>query len=247
MRLRRSNPVGRGYHRVRSGSGFTYRDAAGATVRDAELRDRFEAIGIPPAWSDVWIAPYDNGHIQAVGIDAAGRKQYLYHPGWREKKDRLKYDRAMRLAESLPAARRIVTMQLRQDGFTRDRALAAAFRMLDTGSLRIGSRRYTEANGSHGLTTLLCAHATVHGDVVELRFPAKSRQSWESDIHDADLARVVASLKRRGPTAVLLAYRDGELWHPVDPAEVNEYVRERTGEGFTAKDFRTLHGRSPRR
>jgi DNA topoisomerase I len=242
MRLRRSNPIGRGYHRLASGSGFTYRDPSGATVHDAELRDRFEAIGIPPAWRDVWIAPYENGHIQAVGIDAAGRKQYVYHPGWREKKDRLKYDRAMRLAESLPAARRVVTMQLRTDGFTRERALAAAFRMLDTGSLRVGSRRYAEANGSHGLTTLLCAHATVHGDSVELRFPAKSHQAWESDIRDPDLAKVISALKRRGPTAVLLAYRVGDAWHPIDAAEVNDYVRERTGEGFTAKDFRTLHG-----
>ncbi|WP_150307853.1 DNA topoisomerase IB [Planctomonas psychrotolerans] len=242
VRLRRSDSSGAGYKRVRSGTGFSYRDPKGGAVADAELRARIEKLAIPPAWTDVWIAPYANGHIQAMGVDAAGRRQYIYHPTWREQKDRVKFDRALMLAEALPAARRRVTMDLRGPEPTESRALAAAFRMLDTGSLRVGSERYAESNGSHGLTTLLCSHATVSGTTVHLNFPAKSGQEWESDITDPDLASVVRSLKRRGAQARLLAYKTGKTWRPVDASAVNEYVRERTGGAFTAKDFRTLHG-----
>jgi DNA topoisomerase-1 len=219
VRLRRSDANGKGYTRKRSGKGWTYLDSDGNRVTNRDLRARMEGLGIPPAWTDVWIAPYENGHVQATGVDSAGRRQYIYHPTWREQKDRIKFDRALQLAESLPSARRQVTMHLRQDGFTRERALAAGFRMLDTGSLRVGSERYTESNGSHGLTTLLCSHVTVHGDAVHLEFPAKSGQEWSSDIRDPDLVKVVRGLKRRGPNARLLAYKE-----------------------FTAKDFRTLHG-----
>jgi len=193
---------------VRAGRGFSYKDADGIPIIDRNLRARIEHLAIPPAWTDVWIAPYVNGHIQATGVDAAGRRQYIYHPTWREQKDRIKFDRALRLAESLPAARRRVTIDLRGGEPSKSRALAAAFRMLDTGSLRVGSERYAESNGSHGLSTLLCAHVTVSGSTVALRFPAKSGQEWESDITDADLATVVRSLKRRGPRARLLAFRD---------------------------------------
>jgi DNA topoisomerase-1 len=241
-RLRRSDSSGRGIRRFRSGKGFTYRDWDGNTVHDPELRARISQLAIPPAWTDVWISPYANGHIQATGIDGAGRRQYIYHPTWREQKDRIKYDRALALAESLPTARRFVTMDLRSDGFTQERALAAGFRMLDTGSLRVGSERYAQEHGSHGLTTLLCAHAATSGDTVHLEFPAKSGQEWNSDIVDADLAAFVRLLKRRGPTARLLAWKKNGDWHPVAAEEINEYVRERTGGAFTAKDFRTLHG-----
>ncbi|MFB2582620.1 DNA topoisomerase IB [Herbiconiux sp. P15] len=241
-RLRRSDSSGLGIRRLKSGTGFTYRDDAGETVTDKELRARIEHLAIPPAWTDVWIAPYPNGHVQATGIDGAGRRQYIYHPTWREQKDRIKYDRAMALAESLPTARRQVTIDLRSEGFTRERVLAGGFRMLDTGSLRVGSERYAQKHGSHGLTTLLCAHASTNGDIVHLRFPAKSGQEWDSDIKDADLAALVRSLKRRGPNARLLAWKDGRRWNPVDAVDINAYVRERTGGDFTAKDFRTLHG-----
>ncbi|MBT1001219.1 DNA topoisomerase IB [Paenarthrobacter sp. DKR-5] len=242
MRLRRSNASGRGYRRVPSGSGFSYNDLDGSTLPPGPVRERLEHIGIPPAWTDVWIAPYENGHIQATGIDAVGRRQYIYHPTWREQKDRVKFDRALQLAESLPAARRRVTMDLRSDGFSRDRVLAAAFRMLDSGSLRVGSERYTNENGSHGLATLLCAHVKVHKDVLKLSFPAKSGKTWDSVIRDADLVPLVRSLKRRGGNARLLAYKEGRSWHPVTSADINEYVKERTGGDFTAKDFRTLRG-----
>ncbi|MEV8039465.1 DNA topoisomerase IB [Arthrobacter sp. NPDC080082] len=242
MRLRRSNASGRGYRRVPSGSGFSYKDLDGSTIPPGELRDRLEGLGIPPAWTDVWIAPYENGHIQATGVDAVGRRQYIYHPTWRERKDRVKFDRSLQLAETLPSARRGVTLDLRSEGLTRERVLAAAFRMLDSGSLRVGSERYTNENGSHGLATLLCAHVTVRKNELRLTFPAKSGKTWESRIDDADLAAVVRSLKRRGGNARLLAYKNGRSWHPVTSAEINDYVKERTGGDFTAKDFRTLRG-----
>jgi DNA topoisomerase-1 len=171
-----------------------------------------------------------------------GRRQYIYHPEWRERKDRLKFDRALQLAESLPSARRMVTMDLRSEGLTRERVLAAAFRMLDSGSLRVGSERYTNENGSHGLATLLCAHVQVRKNRLRLSFPANCGKSWESDITDDDLAPLVRVLKRRGGNARLLAYKNGRSWHPVTSADINSYVKERTGSDFTAKDFRTLRG-----
>lgn len=227
---------------MRAGRGFSYRNLDGRAITDRDLRARIERLAIPPAWTDVWIAPYPNGHIQATGVDAAGRRQYIYHPTWREQKARDKFDRALRLAESLPAARRRVTIDLRGSEPTTRRALAAAFRMLDTGSLRVGSERYAESNGSHGLSTLLCEHATVSGSTVSLAFPAKSGQAWQSEITDADLAAVVRSLKRRGAGARLLAHREGGGWHPISAEDINAYVREQTGGEFTAKDFRTLRG-----
>ena len=242
MRLRRSNASGRGYRRVAAGKGFSYRDLDGSTLPPGPVRERLEGIGIPPAWSDVWIAPFENGHIQATGVDAVGRRQYIYHPEWRERKDRVKFDRALQLAESLPAARRRVTMDLRGEGFSRERVLAGAFRMLDSGSLRVGSERYTNENGSHGLATLLCAHVQVRKDRIHLRFPAKSGKDWESEIRDADLAALLRLLKRRGANARLLAYKEGRHWRPVTSADINAYVKERTGSDFTAKDFRTLRG-----
>jgi DNA topoisomerase-1 len=230
--------------RQRSGRGFTYRDSKGDPVDDA-TRERIVALAIPPAWTDVWIAPHPNGHVQATGVDAAGRRQYLYHDAWRTQKDGLKFDRALELAAALPAARRGVTLDLRRDDLSRERVLAGAFRMLDTGSLRVGSERYAAAHGSFGLSTLLCAHATVVGGAtVELRFPAKSGQAWESDIRDDDLAVLVTRLKRRGGRARLLAWQDEAGWHPLDAAEINDDMRLRTGGEFSAKDFRTLHGTS---
>ena len=243
-RLRRSSTKGRGYHRVRSGTGFSYKDPHGTTVTDPEVRKRLEDLVIPPAWDDVWISPYENGHILATGIDGAGRRQYMYHPSWRDRMDKIKYDRALALAESLPTARRMVTQDLRRPEPDRRRALAAAFRMLDQGSLRVGSERYATEHGSHGLSTLLCTHAHISGDDIELEFPGKSHQAWSSTIHDADLARVLVGMKRRGPTARLLSFRErrGDDWEPVTAEDINAYVKERAGEDFTAKDFRTLHG-----
>jgi DNA topoisomerase-1 len=230
-------------HRVRRGRGFGFVDESGHPV-DAATRERAVGLVIPPAWRDVWVCPWPNGHIQATGIDDAGRRQYLYHPVWRRQKDRLKFDRMLELAAVLPAARRGVTRDLRRDDLARERVLAAAFRMLDTGMLRVGSERYADAHGSYGLSTLLGAHARVVDDErVLLSFPGKSGQPWESEIDDPDLAAVVARLKQRGGRARLLAWRDESGgWHPLSAEEINDDLRDRTGGEFTAKDFRTLHG-----
>ncbi|WP_341952923.1 DNA topoisomerase IB [Salinibacterium sp. TMP30] len=241
-RLRRSDPSGLGYHRVRSGRGFSFRDPQGTTVVDRQRRERFMSLGIPPAWSDVWIAPYENGHIQATGLDAAGRRQYIYHPVWRERHDREKFDRALALAEALPSARAHVTRTLRSSDDAHERSLAAAFRMLDTGALRIGSERYADENGSRGLSTLLCNHVGVRGECVTLRFPAKSGQLWESEIRDADLATFVRGRLRAGKQTPLLSWREGSHRRSLSASDINDYVRERTGGEFTAKDFRTLRG-----
>jgi DNA topoisomerase-1 len=242
VRLRRSDTSGPGFQRVRSGRGFTYRGPDGAAI-DSETRDRILSLVIPPAWIDVWISPYPNGHIQATGVDAAGRRQYLYHADWRLRGDRLKFDRVLELAATLPAARRTVTIDLRRDGAPRERVLAGAFRMLDTAGLRVGSERYALEHGSYGLTSLLGAHARVSGgDTVKLHFPAKSGQEWSSEHRDPELAELIALLKRRGPRARLLAWKDGAAWHPLTPADLNADVRARTGGDFTSKDFRTLHG-----
>ncbi|MGV8897575.1 MAG: DNA topoisomerase IB [Rhodoglobus sp.] len=240
-RLRRSDSSGKGLRRRRAGKGFSYRDESGHPV-SAEERARIELLAIPPAWEDVWISLYPNGHIQATGVDAAGRTQYIYHPFWRQQKDRLKFDRALSLAESLPNARRRVTTDLRGAEASKTRALAAAFRMLDTGSLRVGSERYVEQNGSHGLSTLLCCHASVRGDTVCLEFPAKSGQLWDSEIVDTDLAEALRALARRGADDRLLAWKEGRSWVPLTAEDINAYVAERTGGEFTAKDFRTLRG-----
>ena len=239
-RLRRSEPGGPGIQRVRSGRGFTFRGVDGKAV-DAATRARIDALVIPPAWTEVWICPFPNGHIQATGRDAAGRTQYLYHEAWRRQKDRVKFDRMLELAASLPSARKRVTRDLRGDD-PKLRTLAAAFRMLDAGSLRVGSDRYAELHGSHGLSTLLCSHVVVSGDTVRLEFPGKSGQEWMSELDDADLAAALRPLKRRGPTARLLAFKDDAGWHPVTAEDINDYVRARTGGEFTAKDFRTLTG-----
>lgn len=241
-RLRRSDTSAPGFTRKRSGRGFSYRDERGERITDSEVRTRIASLAIPPAWNDVWVSPHAHGHIQATGVDAAGRRQYLYHPAWREQKDRIKFDRALELAATLPAARRRVTFDLRRPRPDRTRALAAAFRMIDTAHLRIGSEQYAETHGSIGLCTLLCSHAHVSNDTIALEFPGKSGQAWAVTVRDGDLASVVRGLKRRGPNARLLAYREGEHWHPLAPAQVNDYVRDATGEDFTAKDFRTLHG-----
>jgi DNA topoisomerase-1 len=242
IRLRRSNTSGPGYTRRRSGRGFSYLDATGLVIADAELRSRFAALAIPPAWRDVWIAPHPNGHIQATGVDAAGRRQYLYHPDWRLKQDRVKFARALELAESLPRARGYVTRCLHQPGATRTRALAAAFRILDSGALRIGSDRYAEENGSHGLTTLTRSHVSVDGDTVHFAFPAKSGQTWDSSLKDADVAAFVRDAPDDSPDAPFLAWDDDGVPRTVSAAEVNEFIKEHTGGDFTAKDFRTLRG-----
>lgn len=242
MRLRRSDPAGPGITRRRAGKSFQYVTPEGERIDDPAELARMSALVIPPAWSRVWICPAVNGHIQATGTDAAGRRQYLYHPAWREQRDRAKFDRALELAAALPSARRFVTRALTREQLpTRQRALAASFRILDVASLRVGSEQYTADNGSHGLSTLLCSHVTIHGGAIRLEFPGKSGQLWESTMVDGDLASALSTMRRRR-SGRLLAWRDEAGWHPLSAAEINDYIRERTRGDFTAKDFRTLHG-----
>ncbi|WP_342768582.1 DNA topoisomerase IB [Gryllotalpicola protaetiae] len=241
MRIRRSDPSGPGFSRL-PGAEPRYVDASGRAVRDEEVLERIRLLVIPPAWLDVWISPHRNGHIQAVGTDAAGRRQYLYHEEWRRKRDAVKFERMLELAEALPGARRTVTRDLRLPGTPRERTLAAAFRMVDRAALRIGEERYRRAYGTRGLTTLLYRDVTIDGPELELRFPSKSGQGWDSSFRDPELADYLAELaERRRPGSRLLAWRDTR-WHPLHPAEVNEDIRRRTGVDASAKDFRTLRG-----
>ncbi|MDQ1608424.1 MAG: topoisomerase [Microbacteriaceae bacterium] len=241
-RLRRSNPAGPGYRRVSHSARVSYVDADGHAVRDEQVLRRIRGLVIPPAWRDVWISPDERGHIQAVGTDQAGRRQYIYHQAWRERQDQAKFDRAIELAASLPAARRAVTRDIRLEGFPERRMLAAAFRIVDLGSLRVGSEEYLHANGSRGLSTLLCRHARVRSNETTLTFPAKSGQKWTSTIVDDDLAELVGAVTAaRGERARLLSWRDTH-WHTLRSAHINRYIRERTNGDFTAKDFRTLRG-----
>ncbi|KZE89570.1 DNA topoisomerase IB [Microbacterium sp. TNHR37B] len=241
-RLARVRPgVDLGYRRLRSGTGFRYVDADGNALPTGE-RERVVALVIPPAWQDVWICANANGHIQATGVDEAGRLQYLYHPRWSAGRDKGKYARALQLAESLPRARARVTTSLRRDDLDRERVLAAAFRLLDQAAPRVGSERYLERHGSRGLTTLKRRDASVEGSVTSLRFPGKSGKRQQLEVDDDDLAVAIALMAAGRPGSPLLAFVRGRRRVALTPREVNAYVRAMTGGAFTAKDFRTLRG-----
>jgi DNA topoisomerase-1 len=230
-----------GIRRIRRGRGYEYRDADGRHVDDPDTLARIRSLAIPPAWEDVWICRHPNGHLQATGVDAAGRTQYRYHPEWARRAAEAKFDRALDLARALPVARRSVTRDLRAGGTSRPTVLAAGFRMLDVALLRVGSEEYAQQHGSVGLCTLRGSHVDIDATTVRLRFRGKSRIPWESEIEDPDLAAVLALLRRRGSRARLLAWRDDGPWRLLRPADINEDVRARTGGDFTAKDFRTIH------
>jgi DNA topoisomerase IB len=230
-----------GFGRVRSGSGFRYLDHRGEAV-PAPDAERARALVIPPAWQEVWIAREPRAHIQAVGTDEAGRRQYLYHPEWSKRRDKGKFTRALALAESLPRARGRVTQSLRRPEIDRERVLAVSFRLLDQVAPRVGSARYFTTNGSRGLTTLQRRDAEVDGAHVVLSFPAKSGKRAYLQLDDDDLAAALAELATGRPGAPLLAYRRGRRRVALRPADVNAYVRVLTGGAFTAKDFRTLRG-----
>ena len=241
-RLRTVRPgIDLGYTRTRSGSGFRYTDADGASLPAAE-RERAAALVIPPAWTEVWISAASDGHIQATGVDEAGRRQYVYHPDWSAGRDKGKYARALQLAASLPHARGRVTTSLRRDDLDRERVLATAFRLLDQAAPRVGSAKYLARHGSRGLTTLRRRDAAVVTSVTSLRFRGKSGKRQSLNIDDAELAVVVAALAAGRPAAPLLAYTRGRRRVPLTPKDVNAYVRAMTGGAFTAKDFRTLRG-----
>ena len=241
MRLRTVSPDDPGIRRVRRGRGFGYVGPTGRPVKAAD-RERIEALVIPPAWTDVWVCLEANGHIQAVGTDDAGRRQYLYHPAWRERRDREKFEHALLVGRRLPHARGVVTRDLRRPGMPPERALATAFRLLDLGFFRIGGETYTDAHGSYGLATLLRRHVRVSGGSATFRYAAKSGQRRDLTLHDAQSVAALRSLlARRGGGAELLAYRRGRRWVDVTSTDINDYVKQRLGEDVSAKDFRTWH------
>ena len=241
-RLRRVSPDQPGWTRQRRGRGFSYLDADGAPLGPDDVA-RCKALVIPPAWRDVWICPLPNGHLQAVGTDEAGRRQYLYHPTWREQRDLAKHARVLDVATRLPQARKAVDRHLALDGMPRERSLALAFRLLDLGFFRIGGESYAEEHGSYGLATIEQQHVKIAGDEVLFEYVAKSGQERQVVVRDADVLAAVTVLKRRrGGSRGLLAYRDGRRWRDVTSDDINAYVKEVVGGDVSAKDFRTWHG-----
>jgi len=240
VRLRRSKIDETGIRRVRRGKGFGYVDADGRPV-DAETKERVTRLVIPPAWRDVWICPYPNGHIQAVGTDDAGRRQYLYHEKWHEARGREKHDRVVALAKRLPAARKQISSDLRESGLGRRRITAAGLRMLDAGLFRTGGEEYEAEHGTHGVATLLRSHVRVSGEEITFEFPAKSGQLREAVMSDQLLSRVVLSLRRSGyPGERLLAYRNGNHeWRELHSSDLNIAFKELVGDEFSVKDLRT--------
>ncbi len=232
----------KGWTRRRAGKGFSYRDEADRKLPPEDVA-RVKSLVIPPAWNDVWICPLANGHLQAVGTDAAGRRQYLYHPQWRQRRDRDKFRRVTEAAHHLPAARRRVQRDLDATGMDLDRACATAVRLLDVGYFRIGNDAYTDANGSFGLTTLERQHARRRGDAIVFSFIGKSGISHTITVDDPSAVKALEVMRTR-PTSDsprLLAHKESGEWDDLDSSEVNDYLRGLFGGTFTAKDFRTWH------
>lgn len=231
-----------GIRRRRRGKGFEYLWPAGGVLRDPDQLARIRSLAVPPAYRDVWIAPYPDAHLQATGRDARGRKQYRYHRRWREVRDETKFARMLDFAAALPAIRRRVARDLGRKGLLRDRVLATVVRLLETTAIRVGNDEYARENGSFGLTTLRNAHATVRRDTVRFQFRGKSGIRHAVSLEDARLARVVRACQEL-PGQQLFEYvdEDGTV-HAVGSNEVNAYVREISGGDFTAKDFRTWLG-----
>jgi DNA topoisomerase IB len=241
-RLRRADCSGPGISRRRRGRGFEYRDAHGRAVRDPDVLARIGELGIPPAWRDVWICLDPLGHLQATGTDAAGRKQYLYHPEWRRRRDAEKFRDMVAFAEDLPVLRERVAQDLEAGGQpTRERVLACAVRLLDRGFFRIGTEEYSVSNESYGLATMHKRHVRLEdGETMVFDFPAKHGKRRVQAVVDPDAAALVARLKRRrGGSPELLAYKEAGRWRDVRSDDVNAYIKEATGGEHSAKDFRT--------
>ncbi len=239
-RLRRVSSQSPGWSRRRHGKGFRYIDEHGGRLADADVK-RIKALVIPPAWRDVWICPAPNGHLQATGVDAAGRRQYLYHPAWRVQRDKLKFDRVETAALKLPTVRRKVSADLALDGMPLERAAATAVRLLDLGYFRIGNDAYADANGSFGLTTLERRHVRRHGEALAFQFVGKSGIEHHILIDDEPVIEALQVMRQRRGGDRLLAYHQGPDWLDLASGTVNAYLSELFGGDFTAKDFRTWH------
>lgn len=240
--LRYVSDASPGIRRRRTSSGFRYSQPGGQRVRDGETLARIRSLAVPPAWTDVWICPSDDGHLQATGRDARGRKQYRYHPEWRKTRDENKYSRLVEFARVLPRIRRRVRRDLARRGMPREKVVAAIVRLLETTLIRVGNDEYARQNHSFGLTTIRNRHVRVRGGTVHFEFRAKSGVHRQVDLHDPRLARIVGRCQDL-PGQELFAYvgDDGEVID-IGSSDVNDYLREASGRDFTAKDFRTWAG-----
>jgi DNA topoisomerase-1 len=242
-RLRRVDCSGPGIRRRRRGKGFEYLDDEGRRITEPSMIARIRELAIPPAWDDVWICPYPMGHIQATGKDVAGRKQYLYHDKWRERRDREKFDEMIEFARALPRLRKRVAEHLELPGMPREKVLGCATRLLDRGFFRIGSEDYAEENDTYGIATMRKRHVTVEGDEITFDYEAKGGARRVQAVGDPVVADIVSELKRRrGGGEDLLAYKHGRRWVDVKSSDINAYVKKAGGGDFTAKDFRTWSG-----
>jgi DNA topoisomerase-1 len=231
-----------GLRRKRVGKGFAYLGTDGRTIRDPATISRIKRLAVPPAWTDVWICPDPRGHLQATGRDARGRKQYRYHARWREVRDAVKYDRMLAFAEALPKIREHTDRDLERPGLPREKVLASVVRLLEETRIRIGNDEYRKENGSYGLTTLRNRHVNVIGAEVRFTFRGKSGKQHTVELHDRRMARIIKRfLEIPGQELFKCVDHEGEV-KAIDSADVNEYLRQITGEDFTAKDFRTWAG-----
>ncbi|AKS35444.1 DNA topoisomerase IB [Mycolicibacterium goodii] len=243
MRLRRSVVDGPGIRRIRRGRGFSYQKSNGQKVTDRAALQRIEDLVIPPAWKAVWICPYPSGHIQAVGTDVAGRRQYLYHPQWQQERSEEKFDRVLEMSAALQNWRAALAGDLRRRGLRRDRVLALGLRLLDLGYFRAGGEKYAEENNSFGIATLQCEHVSVGTDGVEFDYPAKSGVRRTLRVEDPDVVRAVRALQRqRGTGERFLAFKDTSDWVEVRAEDLNLRFKEMVGADYTVKDLRTWHG-----
>lgn len=231
-----------GISRRRNGAAFQYIDPSGKVIRDPEELQRIKSLAIPPAWREVWICPIRNGHLQATGRDAKGRKQHRYHPRWREVRDENKYGRILAFAKALPLIRQRVDNDLRRPGLPRDKILATVVRLLETSHIRVGNEEYARQNKSFGLATLRNRHVNVSGSTISFEFRGKSGVEHALDINDRRLAKIIKRCQDL-PGYELFQYidDDGER-RTIDSTDVNEYIRQIAGEEFSTKDFRTWAG-----
>ncbi|MGH9582975.1 MAG: DNA topoisomerase IB, partial [Bryobacteraceae bacterium] len=240
--LRYLIPAGTGIRRRRAGAGFVYLDPDNRPIRSPAALKRIRSLAIPPAWTSVWISPDANGHIQAVGRDARGRKQYRYHSLYRHIRDLAKFDRMRAFGKVLPRIRRLAGRDLARKGMGKRKVLAAIVKLLETTYIRIGNEEYVEENGSFGLTTLRNQHVQVLGQTLKFHFKGKSHQHQEITIQDSRLARIVRRCKDIPGSQLFEYLDDAGTVQTVESGDVNEYLREIAGGDFTAKDFRTWGG-----
>jgi DNA topoisomerase-1 len=231
-----------GIQRKRAGKYFSYVGRDGKTIHDEKQLKRIRSLGIPPAWTNVWICPNPRGHIQATGRDAKGRKQYRYHPEWRTIRDETKYDRMIAFGKALPLIRERVEHDLKLQGLPREKVLATVVRLLDTTSIRIGNEEYARENGSFGLTTMRDNHVEVEGTTVEFHFRGKSGKEHTIDVKDRQLARIIKRCQALPGHELFQYYDEHQQLHTIESDNVNTYLQQITGQEFTAKDFRTWAG-----